>query len=153
MTESLIIHHQIHLEEKDSFLKHKNLILLLTFAGLGVMMTFELFPNGPEEDRFLFSDQEITIQSHVYYASEHVARLSYILALLFATRHLKLTAFFVTAAAFESLTLIDYLLTYNSSYMVKGFDLNTIKLVVYAVMIGGIIFKDNMEKIKYDEHP
>jgi hypothetical protein len=117
------------------------------------MMTFELFPDGPEEDRFLFSDQEITLQSHVYYASENVARLFSILALLFATRHLKLTGFFIVAAAFESLTLIDYLLTYNSSYMIKGFDLNTIKLVVYAIMIGGIIFKDNMGKIKYDEHP
>lgn len=134
-------------------MNNKNLILLFTFLSLGVMMTFELFPNGPEEDRFLFSNQEITLQSHVYYASEHVARLFSILALLFATRHLKLTAFFVTAAAFETLTLIDYLLTYNSSYMIKGFDLNTIKLVVYAIMIGGIIFKDNMEKIKYDEHP
>ena len=133
-------------------MSNKNLILLLTFLSLGVMMIFELFPDGPEEDRFLFSDQEITLQSHVYYASEHVARLFSILALLFATRHLKLTSFFITAAIFESLTMIDYLLTYNSSYMIKGFDLNTIKLVVYAIMIGGIIFMDNMEKIKYDKN-
>ena len=134
-------------------MNYKNTILLFTFASLAVMMTFELFPNGPEEDRFLFSNMEITLQSHVYYASEPVARLFSILALLFATRHLRLTAFYITAAALELITLIDYLLTYNSSYMVKGFDLNTIKLVVYAVMIGGIIFKDNMEKIKYDKNP
>jgi hypothetical protein len=134
-------------------LNHKNLILLFTFASVGVMMVFELFPNGPREDRFLFSDMEITLQSHIYYASEHVSRLCSILALLFATRHLKLTGLFIVLAIFEFATLIDYLLTYNSSYIVEGFDFNTIKLIVYAVLIGGIIFKDNMEKIKYDKHP
>ena len=134
-------------------MRYKNLILLFTFASIGVMMTFELFPNGPAKDRFLFSDQEITLQSHVYYASEHVSRLLSILALLFATRHLKLDWLYTVFAVLELLTLADYLLTYNSSYIVRDFDLNTIKLVIYAVLIGGIIFKDNMEKIKYDKNP
>lgn len=123
--------------------------MLFTFASIGVMMLFELFPNGAEEDRFLFSDQEITLQSHVYYASENVSRIFSLLAILFATRHLKLTGIYIAFAVLEFITFVDYLLTYNSSYLVTGFDLNTIKLVIYAVLIGGIIFKDNMEKIKH----
>jgi len=133
-------------------MSQKNLILLFTFASFAVLLSFQIFPDGPAKDYFLFSEQKITLQSHIYYASENVSRALLILSLLIATKHLQLKVAFLIFFVLEIITLADYMLTYNSGYIINDFDSNTIKLVIYSITIGGILFKDNMEKINYGKN-
>lgn len=97
------------------------------------MVVYALIPEGPERDYFLFADQLISLQAHVYYAQEHVSRALLVLALLLAMpEHKRIMWVFF---ALEVATLIDYVVRYNQDILVSGFDIDTIKLVVYGTLI------------------
>lgn len=110
-----------------------NKILFCLFLSNLVMMAFYLVPDGPERDYFPLADQLISLQAHVYYMQEHVSRALIILALLLAMpEHKRIMWIFF---AMEIVTLVDYVVRYNRDILVPGFDINTIKLVVYGTLI------------------
>lgn len=108
-------------------------ILFFVFLSTLVMVVYGLFPDGPERDYFLFADQLISLQSYVYYAQEHASRALLIFALLLALpEHRRIMWVFF---ALEIVTLIDYVVRYNQDIIVSGFNIDTIKLVVYGTLI------------------
>jgi hypothetical protein len=118
-----------------------NKVLFCLFLSMLVMMVYYLIPDGPERDYFPLVDQEISLQSHVYYAQEHASRALIIFALLLAMpEHKRIMWVFF---ALEIATLIDYVVRYNRDILVPGFDINTIKLVVYGTLIFSTMLLNN----------
>lgn len=128
--------------------KYKVLFLMLMSAALVVV--HGKLPDLPEQDYFLFADQLITIKAHVYFVEEHLSRACLLLAVSLAITHpdwdnLKRAA--KAFAIFECFVLADYLLTYQRGlYFLRGFDSNTVKLVVYGVISLAIVFNDKFKK-------
>lgn len=91
------------------------------------------FMGGNPYDLFLFSDQQVTIQTHLYFFCEHVIiiLLSYIIATEETRFKYPVRAFFWLQVA----DLVDYLLTYNSTWVnISGLPLsmNTLSIVIFG---------------------
>lgn len=132
----------------------KHVILFIVVCSAVVLVLHVKLPDLPPRDYFLFADQKIALKSHVYYIEECVARILLTLAASLAITKeewLDMKKAIKAFAIFECFILVDYLLTYQKDY-IKNFDSNTIKLVVYAVVALGIVFRDKRKKF-YAEAP
>lgn len=129
--------------------KHIKIALIL-FLSIGCYIVYYATPKGERRtDLFWLVEKEITLQSHVYYACEHVSRMCLLAALFYTLprfRH-SMRIFFTL----EVITLLDYLARYNTDF-VPGFDIVSVKVLVYAacmaVEIGKIIYSTYYHVLK-----
>lgn len=117
-------------------------IALLLFLSVGCYIVYYATPKGERRtDLFWLVKEEITLQSHVYYACEHVSRMCLLAALFYALPRFRYSMRILFALEF--ITLIDYLARYNKDF-IPGYDIVSVKIVVYtvcmAVEIGRIIY-------------
>lgn len=101
-------------------------------------------PDGPELHLTL-SSIPISWQSHIYYACEHISRMFLISALFHALP--KYSKLFEVFFALEVITLVDYMVRYNEYVVFTWLDINTVKLVVYGIMIGKQVYKNSRDSI------
>ncbi len=116
------------------------LVLTLIIGPLFLMVPD--FTGGKYFDFFLLSDQQLTVQTWLYFACEHVVII--ILCYLIAQSQTKYYKVAIVYYWIQIIDFIDYLLTYNSVWFTVEHlpvSMNTLGLCVflyYAIMYGRV---------------
>ena len=114
----------------------EQVLQIMMYAGVGVMVIHNVVP-AEKLYKFPLSDKQIPAEWVVYLSSEHVSRIIYQATILFLVcifmpkNRTNVICFIVLEVA----TLFDFVLRYNDDVLPGGFDINTIKLVAYFVLI------------------
>ena len=136
--------------------------MILTFFAahvcvMGIMFRYECKDTDPLYALFPYSKQLISECAFVHYKLEHLQRTLLVLdvGLLMTLIWKDLWWIAVVALVLEGIDYLDYRFRYNEDYFVmhihfsigtwvvdrtKGFDFNTIKMIVYALMTAPKIF-------------
>lgn len=133
---SLKIHRQSHPEAG----RKKVTKLLLLLLSLSFSTVFIFTPDTEPKDYFLFSDQKLTLETHLFFLFEHLILVILAIAIFLETREHK-TAVFIYVVI-QCIDTLIYLLAYgNLSFADIPITWNFIKLSVFFLAILAEVWK------------
>ena len=113
--------------------------LLLLLFTLSLSTVFIFTPDTEPKDYFLFSDQELTLETHLFFLFEHI-----ILVVLGVVIFLE-TQYKTAAMVYVFLQVIDtliYVLAYGHfSFMSTPITWNFIKIIIFSLAIINEVWK------------
>ena len=113
----------------------ENKVIFLLLISFFLSVAYNVIPSGRNTfDLFLFSDQQLTIKTYVYFALQDVYKCVLMFCIYLLSRNYIIKSFFLL----EVLLLLDYLLSYNAVILyVFGFGIGMIR---FALVIKTYLF-------------
>lgn len=108
--------------------------LLLLLLTLSLSTVFVFIPQTEPKDYFIFSDQKLTLATHMFFLFEHLILVMLAVALYIDSKEYK-NAFFIYIII-QSLDTLIYLLAYgNFGFTHIPITWNWIKVLVFGIVI------------------
>jgi hypothetical protein len=105
------------------------LVLVICFSYI-VGLMFNVIPETPANNYFLFGGIDLSLKTHAYFAFDHVSRLMLFYVIVVVLPFTKILFWL------ELGDLLDYLICYNSEWFSifgYGFEYNDLKLIIVGL--------------------
>lgn len=130
---------------EDNQTMRDNRILMLVFLSVAINQLWYIMPDSAPRDYFPFADMELSLQMHVYFACQYISTMFLLRALfLLLPTYSKSFAVFIIL---EAICFVQYLLCYGQSFL-PGVDMNTVKLIVYGLILFHNMLKNSVNYVK-----
>lgn len=114
--------------------------LLLLLLSLSFSTVFIFTPDTEPKDYFLFSDQKLTLETHLFFLFEHLILMTLALALYIGADRYR-TAFFVYLVV-QSLDTLIYILAYGTfKFADIPVSWNFMKVFIFSLAIINEVWK------------
>lgn len=123
----------------------------MLWACIGVYLVYYLTPddaNGSLISFFPYSDQKLTMRSYAYFGCVYVSRMLFVLTIAEFAKDYRKT--FSILFWLEVVAVINYFLRYGQDFYFAGFDMMTIRFVVWGIA-AAINILSNLRNFKYED--